>query len=417
MPIDNKTIKTLKPGEKRSDGGGLYIYMLTSGTKVWQMGYRFGGKQRTLSIGIYPEVSIDDAREARHEARKLLAKGIDPHAAHMEEAAEERAKETKKTFADHADDWLAKERKEKQAAKTLSGKTNRIKLLKARFGKLALNEIAREDVLAFLRTFEATGNLETRDRVRSNGESIFNYGTPDDTDVLNPFRPFDKEKLIKNESAPRPAMTEPADVARLLKLIAPDRQDTRLDEVVSLALRFIALTAVRPGELISAEWCDIDLDAKEWRIPESKMKMKRVHIVPLSAQALVILRRLHDLTGGDKWVFTCAGDKPISDNTLNRRLRWLGIETTMHCAHGFRSTFSTLLNGECTKEDVKIWDGDLIELQLAHIETGTVKAIYNRVGPTALIGARAKMMQHWADKIDAYVASGVAAFRKKEIAA
>jgi integrase len=411
--LTDKGVQGFKPKKKsykKSDGGGMYLLVMPNGSKLWQMGYRFGGRQRTLTIkGGYPEVSLADARVKRDEARALLRKGIDPHAAHMnaQEKAQPDAEEkvAAKTFGAWADEWLAKQTADGDSAKTITGKTNRVRILKATFGTMAISDISRAEVLAFLRELEQKGQLETRDRARSDGQKICAYADDAEDGGLNPFRPFDPEKLVEKKATPRPALTKAADVTKLFKAMAQDL--TGLTEVVGLALRFLSLTAVWPGEIISAEWADIDLDAALWTIPASKTKMRREHVVPLSRQAAALLCRMHVMTGEGRLVFCTMRETPLAATTLNARLRFLKYDTARdHCAHGFRSTFSTLLNRECDKNDNKLWDSDLIELQLAHIEEASVKAIYNRTGPTSLIGARAKMMQHWADRIDAMVASG-----------
>lgn len=175
---------------------------------------------------------------------------------------------------------------------------------------------------------------------------------------------------------------------------------------------------VRPGELATAEWSEIDRENARWIVPAEKMKMDKDHVVPLSRQALAILQEMHKLTGHRRFVFSCNQDKPISDNTLNKRLRDLGYDTSrQHCAHGFRTTFSTLCNGECDRNENRMWDGDLIELQLAHLDESSVKAIYNRTGALSLIGARAKLLQHWADRIDSMVGNNVVSIRKPEMEA
>jgi integrase len=177
--------------------------------------------------------------------------------------------------------------------------------------------------------------------------------------------------------------------------------NARFDDVVGHALRFISLTVVRPGELATAEWSEFNCDNARWTVPGEKMKMEHEHVVPLSRQAVAILGAVRKLTGHRQFVFSCSRDSPISDNTLNKRLRDLGYDTSeQHCAHGFRTTFSTQLNGECDRDENKKWDGDVIELQLAHLDESSVKAIYNRTGPLSLIGARAKLLQHWADRVD-----------------
>jgi integrase len=152
------------------------------------------------------------------------------------------------------------------------------------------------------------------------------------------------------------------------------------------------------------EWREVDLDIEQrWTIPAVKMKTGWDHVVPLSRQAIAILERVQKITGNRRYVFSCADDEPLSSKTLNARLRALGIDTKgEHCAHGFRTTFSTLCHHEEHKE-AKAWDGDVIELQLAHLESSTVKAIYKRHGPLALIGPRTKLMQHWADRVDSWL--------------
>jgi len=266
--------------------------------------------------------------------------------------------------------------------------------------------ITRGDVLRYLRSYEEAGELETRDRVRAAGGHICIYADVNGTD--NPFRKFAKEQLIPNKSTPRPGLIRDDEVETLMQDIAAPFERARFDNMVGHALRFISLTVVRPGEIASAEWSDFDLAKARWIVPAEKMKMDKEHIVPLSRQALAILAEVRRRTGNGHFVFSCSRDNPISDNTLCKRLRDLGYDTsTEHCAHGFRTTFSTLCNGECDREENKMWDGDVIELQLAHLDESSVKAIYNRTGPLSLIGPRTKLMQHWADRIDTMVGNNV----------
>jgi integrase len=179
-------------------------------------------------------------------------------------------------------------------------------------------------------------------------------------------------------------------------------------------LRFVGYTAARPGEAGALEWAEVDFDSALWTIPPHKVKMRNdpkrkddPHYVPLSRQAIVILRQLKELTGERQYAYSCGRDEPIANNTLNRRLRNLGYDTTVdHCAHGFRSTFSTLLNLETDENDRQFWDKDAIELQLSHVYSDSTRAIYNRTGPMSLIKQRARMMQHWADRIDAMINGG-----------
>jgi integrase len=216
----------------------------------------------------------------------------------------------------------------------------------------------------------------------------------------------------------RAAFTEAGDVAKLMKILAEHPADQNSHIAVTLALRFIALTAVRPSEAARAEWSEISFEESLWRIPGPRMKMKKPHVVPLSEQAVRILKEMWEMTGGHRFIFSRdGGDKPIDTHSLNKRLRQCGINTgSGQTSHGFRATFSTVLNAETDKDENKAWPSNLIELASARIEGGT-QAIYNRQGPMALIGARRKLFQHWANRIDAFVASGEPVrLRKQEIA-
>jgi integrase len=408
-----KNLKSQAQPYKKSDAGGLYLLIKPSGSKHWYMGYRFGGRQKKLSFGAYPDITLADARAKRDAAKKLIAHGTDPSVAKQEA---KRAEAAARTFGDWADEWLEKERSAKVGydEKTIAGKERYVGYLKRAFGGRLIPAIKRPDVILYLKDFEKTGKLETRDRIRSAGEQICTYADIEGSDY-NPFRNL-KQQLVANESAPRPAITKPvAEVTRLFQTITAPYQRGRFRDVVGHALRFISLTVARPGEIASAEWSEIDFDAARWTIPAEKMKMRHEHVVPLSRQALVILNDVKEATGKRRYVFSCSQDKPISDNTLNKRLRDLGYNTKkQHCAHGFRTTFSTLINAELDSDDDKTWDGDLVELQLAHLDESSVKAIYNRTGPLSLIGARTKLLQHWADLIDTMIGHNVVPIEQSE---
>ncbi|MBR1298532.1 integrase arm-type DNA-binding domain-containing protein [Bradyrhizobium sp. AUGA SZCCT0042] len=410
--LNDTTCRNLKPQAKpykKSDGGGLQLLVTTGGSKLWRLAYRFGGKQKEVAFGAYPATTLADARAKRDVAKAQLAKGIDPGVAKQEAKREEAAA---RTFGAWADEWLEKQRTVHDE-KTMAGKDRFVGYLKKEFGQRLIPAIARGDVLLYLRTFEKTGKLETRDRVRSTGAQICIYADVHGSDY-NPFRPFAKEQLVANESEPRPALVGDDEVQTLFQDIAAPFERARYNDLVGFALRFLSLTVVRPGEIATAEWCDFDFIKARWTISPEKMKMDKEHVVPLSQQALALLAQVRRHTGNRTFVFSCSQDKPISDNTLCKRLRDLGYDTSVeHCAHGFRTTFSTLCNGETNCDESKMWDGDLIELQLAHLDETSVKAIYNRTGPLSLIGARAKLLQHWADRIDSMVGNNVVPLRKQ----
>jgi integrase len=378
------------------------------------MAYRFHGRQKTYSIGPYGNdkdggVSLAVARQKRDAAKALLAQDppVDPS---IEKQFERHRQAAERPFGEDIDGWLAEKKTEKirrgKLVTVRSAETNTLHALwagylKDRFGKLHRGDIKRPDVLAFFRKMQAGGKLETRDRVRNIGERVCDWADVEG-DGYNPFRAI-KKQLTINVSTPRPGVTEPEDVVRIFRSINQPFENALFDDVVGEALRFDALTIPRPGMIHCMEWREVDRGTARWTIPAIKMKTGWDHVVPLSRQALAILDRMETITGDRRYVFSCANDAPLSSRTLNTRLRALGIDTKgEHCAHGFRTTFSTLCHHEEHKE-AKAWDSDVIELQLAHLESETVKAIYKRHGPLALIGPRTKLMQHWADRVDSWL--------------
>jgi integrase len=368
-------------------GGGLYLLITPdpsrpgkAGSKLWRMAYRFHGRQKTFSIGPYGNgndgtVSLATARQKRDAAKALLAKDrpVDPS---IEKQFERHRQAAERPFGVWIDEWLADKKTEKirrgrlitvRSPETLALLERWASYLKDRFGKLYRHDIKRPDALTFFRGIQAEGRLETRDRVHSIGEQVCDYADLEG-DGYNPFRAC-KKQLTVNVSTPRPGLTELQDVIRLFRLIMPSWEKARFGDVVGDALRVDALTIPRPGMINDMEWTEVDWDAKRWTIPAAKMKNGWDHVVPLSRQALAILRRVQQMTGNRRYVFACAKDAPLSSRTLCHRLRALGIDTkTEHCAHGFRTTFSNLCHHEEINE-AKVWDGDIIELQLAHLDT------------------------------------------------
>jgi integrase len=415
--LNVKTIEALKRRDKAykvSDAEGLFLFVTTTGAKIWRLAYRFQGKQKELNIGPYPAIGLLDARKKRDDAKRLLANGIDPAAA---KAEAKRTEAALRPFAEWADEWMEKQKNLQPplSERTIVGKQRFVDYLKEEFGTKPLSEVKRSDVIVYLREFETEGTLENRDRVRSAGEKIFDYADLDGT-MVNPFRNLGAQ-LIDNNSTPRPALTREKDVMGLFQKMAVPFERGRYRDIVGYALRFISLTVVRPGEIASAEWGDFDFTLARWTISAEKMKMDKEHVVPLSRQALALLEEVKRITGQRQYVFSATKDQPISDMALCRRLRHLGFDTaSQHCAHGFRTTFSTLLNAEVDAEENKRWDADVIELQLAHLDESSVKSIYNRTGPLSLFAARARLMQHWSDRIDTMVGDNVVRLDKRDVA-
>ena len=316
----------------------LYLLVKPNGSKLWHMAYRFNGRQKKLSFGVYGpdgqgKVSLAAARQKR-DAKTLIAQGIDPGVAKKEEKQEKAAA---RLFSSWADEWLGAEEKV-CSERTMKGKRRFVRYLKNQFGSSTIRDITVEKVVGYLKTVQDEGKLETRDRVRAAGEDICKFADLKRTGY-NPFRDLG-DFLMENISEPRPAIVEPIKaVAQLFQNIAAPLNDARFGDLVGYGLRFLSLTAVRPGEVNNAEWVEIDWDKARWIIPGEKMKMDKDHVVPLARQALDILKAVRQLTGNRRYIFSCTDDQPLSDNTLNKRLRVIGYDTSMeHCAHGFRGS-------------------------------------------------------------------------------
>lgn len=387
MKLSDTKIRNAKAGEKQkklSDGGGLFLLISTNGTKAWRLAYRYDGKQKLLSLGIYPAVSLKDARDKRDEFKTMLAKGIDP-SAHRKAAKFARGD----TFEALAREW------HKRFSSTWSkSHSDRIlrRLEKDIFpwiGKRPITEIAPPELLSVLRRIEARGALETTHRAMQNCGQVFRYAIATgrgERDVAADLR----GAIPPSKANHHPSIRDPQGVADLLRAI--DQYEGSI--ITRCALQLAPLVFVRPGELRHAEWTEINLERQEWRIPAKKMKMREQHIVPLSRQACAILEELQPLTGGEdgKYVFPSvrSNARAMSENTVNAALRRMGYEKDEMTGHGFRSIASTLLHEQG-------WPSPIIERQLAHGERNKVKAAYNFA---EYLPERREMMQAWADHLD-----------------
>ena len=374
-------------GDKYTDGAGMYLLVTASG-KYWRMNYRFNEKRKTLALGIYPTVTLAEARKRREKARELLSKGIDPNAAKREE------KQFKADLAANTFELVARSWLKKTAATRKEITQNRITTLLEHdifpfIGSVPINTLGPRDVLnKALRKIEARGSVDTAHRAKQICGRVFRYGVAvglAERDVTSDLRGALAE-IPKSHFA---AITEPKQAGELMRSIYGY---TGHPTTVG-AMKLAPLLFVRPGELRKAEWEEIDLDGEEWRIPGEKMKMGVDHIVPLSTQALDILRSLYTVTGHGRYVFSSlrSDERPMSENTLNAALRGMGYSKDIHTAHGFRAMARTILD-EVLNERV-----DHIEHQLAHTVKDPNGRAYNR---TAHLPARKKMMQRWADYLD-----------------
>ena len=381
---------------KYTDGGGMYLLVKASG-KYWRLDYRFAGKRKTLALGIYPEVSLAKARLRREKARELLADDIDPSFAKRKER-QAKADAALNTFEAIARVWLIKT-SAKRAPVTQARITTLLENDVFPFiGKMAVTEIEPRDILErSIRKIEARGSIDTAHRAKQMCGQIFRYA------VATGMAERDVTADLRGAIATIPkshfsAIVEPPKAKELMRSIFGYEGHP----YTVAALKLSPLLFVRPGELRSAEWAEIDLKVAEWRIPASKMKMRVDHIVPLSRQAIEILSSVHKLSGHGRFVFPSlrTGERCMSENTVNAALRGMGYSKDMHTAHGFRAMARTIMD-EVMGERV-----DLIEHQLAHAVKDPNGRAYNR---TAHLPARKEMMQRWANYLDKLRIDGEAA--------
>jgi integrase len=367
------------------DERGLYLEISPAGGKWWRLKYRFGGKEKRLSLGVYPDVNLAAARERRDEARKLLADGVDPS---------ENRKATKAASIDRAAnsfEVVAREWFKKFSSEWAPNHSDRVIRLFERdifpiIGGRPVSEIKAQELLTVLRRIEARGAVDTAHRARGNCSMVLRYAVATGRCERDPSTDL-RGALPAKKGEHFAATVDPAELAGILR--AMDGYQGEL--VVRCALRLAPLVFVRPGELRAAEWKDIDLDAAEWRYRVSKTDTD--HIVPLCRQAIAILRELHPLTGDGRYVFPGArtNSRPMSDNAVLAAMRRMGISKEAMTGHGFRAVARTIL------DEVLEFRVDLIEHQLAHAVKDPNGRAYNR---TAHLPERRRMMQTWSDYLD-----------------
>ena len=387
MSLTDVTVRSAKPRDrdyKLSDAAGLYVLITVRGSKLWRLAYRFNGKQKTLALGPYPNVSLAHARDARDAARKVLATGGDPSF-----QRKLRKQSQAVTFRSVAEELLAKLGREGRAPSTLEKTRWLLAFAFATFGERPLSELTAPEILHCLRQVEARGRYETARRLRSTISMVFRYGIATARAERGPTSDL-RGALTAPKVEHRAAILDQKAIGVLLRAI--DSYEGR--GVTAFALRLAPLVFVRPGELRKAEWSEFDLDAAEWRIPAEKMKMRRPHRVPLSRQAIAILREIQKVTGSIGWVFPSASStkRPLSENTLNGALRRLGFSSEEMTTHGFRAMAATRLT------EMGRWSRDAIERQLAHQEANTARRAYTH--GVENWPEQVAMMQTWADYLD-----------------
>lgn len=391
MALTDTFIKQVKhtgatAGDKHTDGGGMHLLVKAAG-KYWRMNYRFAGKQKTLSLGVYPAVSLSSARKLREKAREQLAAGADPSAIKKDQkrAAVQASTDT---FEAIAREWLIKTAA-RRGDKTQSRVTSWLeKNILPAVGGMPIASMTPRDILAALRTMEARGAAESARRVLGYCGQIFQYAML--TEVAAKDITVGLHRALEDvEQRHYAAITDPVQAGALLRAIDAYHGHP----YATAALKIAPLVFVRPGELRMAEWSEFDLDSATWEIPGPRMKMDVAHIVPLAEQAVAILHALYAITGSGTYVFPSirSRHRPMSDNTVNAALRGMGYSKEVMTGHGFRAMARTIMD-EVMGERV-----DLIEHQLAHQVKDVNGRAYNR---TAHLPARREMMQRWADYLD-----------------
>lgn len=388
--LTDTACRNAKPTEdgkpkKYTDGGGLYLLVSSTG-KYWRYNYRFNGKRKTLAIGLYPDISLKDARGLHEDARQLLAKGVDPSNHKRVEKITHAARE-ENTFEAVALEWYGR-------FSVNWSDTHKERVI-SRFrddvfpwiGKRPIAEIDPPEILLLLRRIESRGALYTAHKVKQFCGQVFRYAVSTGRAVRDPT-PDLKGALPPTQSESFATITDPVQVGELMRAM----HGYSGDFVTCCALKLLPLVFVRPGNLRAAEWSEFNLDAGVWEIPADKMKGRRPHRIPLAPQAVAILQDLYPLTGRWRYVFPGIRSKqrPMSENTVNAALRRLGYTTDDMTGHGFRHMASTLLHEMG-------FDSRVVETQLAHRDGNEVRGIYNRA---EYWGDRVAMMQAWADYLD-----------------
>jgi integrase len=399
MALTDTAIKNAKPRTKPyklTDEKGLHLLVNPSGGLLWRMKYRADGAddhgqpkriEKLLSLGSYPEVSLKAARAFRDGARKQLAEGIDPSQA-KKEAKIATMLGAANSFGALAEEYIARLEREERAEATLAKVRWLNALLMPAIGSRPVADVTPHELLAVLKKVEQAGKRETANRLRSFASRVFRYAVATARASNDPAQML-LGALTQPKVKHHAAITDPKKLGELLRAI----DGYQGQPATLLALRLTPHIFQRPGEVRQMEWAEVDFDKAVWTIPAARMKMREAHHVPLSAQAVMILRDMQALTGNGRFVFPSirSSSRPMSENTVNGALRRLGYGGDEMTAHGFRSTASSLLN-----ESGK-WNPDAIERALAHKEGNQVRAAYHR---SIYWPERVQMAQWWSDHLD-----------------
>jgi len=390
MALTDVQVRNAKKSEKPyklPDGKGLYLYVSTAGGKSWRLDYAYFGKRKTLTLGVYPAIGLAEARGRRDEAKKKLSEGLDPSLAKKREQLATKAA-AGNTFGLIADEFIAKLGRDKRAQPTIDKNTWMLKVLAKKLAPYPITQISAKDVLDVLTTIEKSGRVESALATRSAIGRVFRFAIATARAENDPTSAL-RGALQRHVPVSHPALTTRKELGGLMRAIYGYNGWPSL----VAALKIQALCFARPGETRSMEWSELELENAIWTIPATKTKMRREHHVPLSRQAIEVIRHMKDVFGDKQNVFPSmmSGKVLLSENSMNSALRRMGVGEEEHTAHGFRSSASSILN------ESGAFSPDAIEAQLAHLDTREVRRIYNRA---TYWGERVRMMQWWADMLD-----------------
>lgn len=400
MALTDIKVRTAKPTDKQyklTDGSGMHLLVHPNGSKYWRLQYRFGGKQKMLALGVYPDVSLADARARRDEARKLLANSIDPGDKKKNDKVEQ---EEARTFEQLAIEWHATNKKWSEEHSRRVLKSLEDNLFPA-IGKRNIADLKTRDLLVPIKAVELSGRLEVASRLQQRTTAIMRYAVQSGLLDYNPAQEMVGAVASSNRQH-RPAL----ELKRTPELL--QRIDSYTGRPLTrLAVELTLLVFIRSSELRFARWSEIDFETSMWTIPAEReaiegvkhsqrgSKMRTPHLVPLSRQALAILKQVHKLSGDRDFVFIGDHDhrKPMSENTVNKALRVMGYDTKVEvCGHGFRTmACSSLIESG-------LWSRDAVERQMSHMERNSVRAAY--IHKAEHLDERRLMLQWWADFLD-----------------
>lgn len=392
MPLTELQVKNAKPKEKAyklTDGDGMYLEVSPRGGRYWRLKYRHLGKEKRLALGVYPEISLADARDRRFEARKLIANGIDP-STRKQEVKKAAIEEAAITLRSVYDKWVEKKRKG-LSERYMGFMERRLeKDVLCFLGDEPINSITPKQIIAVLQAVEARKAHELARRLKQSLDEIYRYAVVHEYATRNPLSELKSKELFERQEKTHFAAIQPEEIPAFLKDLRGNKG--RLYPLTQMAVELLMLTFVRTSELIEAKWAEIDWKNKQWLIPAARMKMRRDHIVPLSTQALAILERLKEISGNREYIFPgqVNPNNHMSNNTILQALASMGYKGRM-TGHGFRALAMTTL-----KERLD-YRHEVVDRQLAHAPKNKIDAAYDRA---KFLKDRQKMMQDWADYLE-----------------